>query len=211
MGTFGNVDSTSERDNQIVEIQDGTGNGYQVGVTSTNRLKVDSEVSLSPAPKDNVIHKAGWLLNGSSSAMNVDGSSSNVSFTFTPSSGEAWYLTDLFFLIFDPSSMNVNEFGSANALTNGIDLLIKSSGTEYLYSNLKNNTDINLAFNTTTTIDSGASTGFYNDGEWYSGSKRFDVPIRLANSTGDYINFKVKDNLTSIEYLKAGFHAWRII
>lgn len=177
-------------------------------------LTTDSSGNLrvvqSPSPAGVIVYKAGMLLNGSSGAQNVNGSGTPVDFDFTPGSGETWYLESLGFLIVDGTTPDPNEYGSlGSALTNGLQILMRVNGTEYEFTNIQINAHLTTLF-----TQSGSpltSLGWLNDADSFFGGLNFQQPIRLTNSTGDYVRFRVRDNLTGISHQYATYKAWRTV
>ncbi len=172
-----------------------------------DRLKITSEVT-SVAEKD-VMYFFTKLLNGSSSDMFVNGSSTPVYFEYAPASGQTSYLECLIFQLQDSGTTTFDKFGAITALTNGITILIKSKGTEYTFANFKNNETIMMVFNTHGLIT--PTSGFIEQSDTYIGAVHFQKPIKLQNSTGDYIKFKINDNLTAIDHIDASVRYWREI
>lgn len=149
------------------------------------------------------------LLNSGSAIMSVDGSATPVYFTYAPASNEVAYLECILFDIQDSGTTTYDKFGAITALTNGISILIKSKGTEYTFANFKNNETILMLFN-----DHGVITptsGFIEQSDTYRGSVHFMQHIRLDGAQGDYIKFKINDNLTTIDHMDACIRYWREI
>lgn len=181
-------------------------NGTIIGNVG-DKLKTTSEIT-SIAEKD-VMYFFTKLLNGSSSNMSVDGSITPVYFEYAPASGQTSYLETLIFQIQDSGTTTFDKFGAITALTNGITILIKSKGTEYTFANFKNNETIMMLFNTHGLIT--PTSGFIEQSDTYIGAVYFQKPIKLQNSTGDYIKFKINDNLTTIDHIDASVCYWREI
>lgn len=192
-------------DNNDTTIAGGTDNTIIGNVG--DKLKTTSEVT-SIAEKD-VMYFFGKLYNGASSSMSVNGSSTPVYFGYAPGSGETSYLECLIFQIQDSGTTTFDKFGAITALTNGISILIKSKGTEYTFANFKNNESIMMLFNTHGLIT--PTSGFIEQSDTYIGAVHFQKPIKLQNSTGDYIKFKVNDDLTAIDHIDASVRYWREI
>jgi hypothetical protein len=214
------ADITDFNNNYKTDANKRTPNQVMIGNDSTevdiindgtyDRLAVNAVTSLSPVFADRVIYKIAPFLNGASRNLNVNGSGTPVEFTFTPASGETWYLEALNILVRASSTPDPDEFGNVGSrLTNGMQILVKSNGTEYEIANLQDNTDISTWFN-----NPGMSMGmggWLNSEDSFFGTMIFNVPLLLANSTGDYVKIKVRDNLSGVNHLFASYKVWRTI
>lgn len=188
-------------------VLEGATDGTRIGNTG-DRLKVES--GLTADPTDIAIYKSTLLLNGSTSNMNVNGSVTPVNFDFSPSSGETWFLNSITILIADPGTPDINEFGAiGSTLTNGVDFLIRSNGTEYTIANFKNNAEITTFCSHTRNWD--GALGWLNEVDALTGSIYFKYPMTVKYSTSDYIRFKIRDNLTNISYFYANALMYRKI
>lgn len=188
-------------------VHDGSGNA----ITSSNsRLSVDALSSVVPIPGSSVVYMSAKLLNGSSDSMTVNGSSVNVNFDFTPASSETWYVENISVFLQDNGATLPTNFGSlSGALANGIDILIRSGGTEYTIANIKTNMDLDLVFKESPQIP--GTSGLFESSDIYIGTIHFSVPIKVQNSTSDYVRMKVRDNLSGLDQLKARTKVWRAI
>jgi len=158
-----------------------------------NRLLVD--------PDFDVMWFVVPLLNSGSKNMNVDGSSTPVNFSFSPSSGKV-YVKEVSFFIADSGTTSPNKFGKVAALTNGVQLQIQSKGIIYNVANIKDNSDIINTFADDPLIPS-ASAGFLDTNDAYSGNLIYDRSIVLDNATSDYIQFIIQDDVSGIDFLQA--------
>jgi hypothetical protein len=171
----------------------------------------DDGVSTDPTPGRDVIYKDVRVLNGSSKNIAVDGDPINVNFDFTPASGETWYIESISFFCLDSGSMDYDDFVTiSGGLDNGLQILIRSNGTEYEYANLQDNGDISLVFAGTGQAGEDGS-GWLDQDDYFFGRAILNVPIKIANSTSDYIRFKVRDDLDSITTIQASVLVWRVI
>lgn len=172
-----------------------------------DRLKVDSQIT--PAPSNNILHIPEYLVDGSSPDMNVNGSGTPVQFTWSPGSGETWYLHGLHCLLIDPGTMDPTDFGSIfGGLTNGVLIEIRTNGTTYTFCNIQNNLDLSLL------LSSGGQFerfGFFNHNDIFDSNRAFLPEITLRNSEGDFIRATVRDNLTSLEEFRMAAYKWRTI
>lgn len=198
-----------------VGVYDGDSAYIKGGTDDTNignvsdRLKVESAKVAVPQTK--IMYKMVHLTQGASTTnMNVNGSSVNVNYDFTPGSGETWYLDCMRIYLFDTGSTTHTAFGAiGGGLANGLDILIRSNGTEYELMKLKDNADIIKSFSNYPVIP--PTSGFMEASDCYLGSMCFPYPITLQNSTSDYVRAKVRDNLTALDFLEILAMVWRTI
>jgi hypothetical protein len=189
----------------VKEISGAT-DGTKIGNVSDS-LKVVG--SFSPVPQTQAVYRSQRLLNGSSELMNVNGSVTPVNFDFTPASNETWYLEAINLFFWDSGTTSPTNFGGLAALTNGVQVIIKANGTEYTYCNLQNNMHLGINFPMHRTIP--ATSGFYENSDIYIGTVVFQVPVRLTQSTADFVRFRVRDNITGLDQFRATALAWRTL
>lgn len=169
-------------------------------------------VSMGRPQRKDVIYQSPFLLNSGSEDMNVDGSVTPLNFDFAPSLGETFFVKSLTFLILDTGTTDPGDFGAiTGALTNGLQFLIRSSGTEYEITNLKTNADIEVSLIQGIGSLPGNPAGWMNNLDWRSGKIEFNIPIRLDGDTSDYVRFKVRDDLTGIGQMCAAILIFRKI
>lgn len=207
---------SSDDDNSIVELADGTTNGAskpKVKVDSNNRAWVDATSSgIVIIPSASIVHSDDYCTNAGSKPMNVNGSVTPVNFDYSPASGQTRYVDAIGILISDTSSPDFGEFGSlGSALTNGIQLKIRTNGTEYTMANIQDNTDISFHFSGQFDGFTATNLSWLNEVDFYLGFMTFRNALTLKNSTSDYIRFTVRDNLTAIDQLRGFVKAWRVI
>jgi hypothetical protein len=185
----------------IGAVQDPSDSAYQ--------LKVVGNQKIIPIPASNVIYQANALLNGSSAEMNINGSSTPVNFDWNPGSGETWYLESISLFIADVGLSSSTNFGGLATLTNGLELRVRSGGTEYLVLSSKSNMDLICQYSADSMIPPAA--GYIENSDAYLGTFRFSIPIRVANSTSDYVRGRVRDNLSGLNNLRMYAKIWRTI
>lgn len=149
------------------------------------------------------------MLNGASDNLIVNGSVTPVNFDFTPASGETWYLEGLQLVFSDSAAQTPAEFANLTALTNGVDVLVRTNGTEYTLTNLKNNSQVLQFFHDNKIIHLGSSNFFNVDG--FTGDIHFPIPMTLQNSTSDYVRVQIRDNLTGMDYFTIRVTLWRVV
>lgn len=180
----------------------------QIG-NEADRLRVTTNIH--PVPARSVIYSERKLMNGSSAEMAVNGSSTAQNFSFTPAGGEVWYFEAISLLIIDTGVTDFDEFGSLGSqLTNGLQLLVRSGGTEYEVGNFRNNAELSLCFaEHGYTPDS--TSAWLDENDMFMGMKTWRVPMTLDGDQGDYIRLRVRDNLTGLNTLRSTVRVWREI
>lgn len=178
----------------------------------------ESYTKQSPAPLQDVVYKSINLrLNGTGTKnMAVNGSSTPQIFSFVPEAGETWFVESLTLLIQDSGSPDPDEFGGRGGLfgggvsdSNGLVLEARSKGSVYEICNLGDNADITTRF--ISSYSQGSGSSWLNNNDTWLGTMKFDTPIRLNDSNLDFIRFRVRDNLSSIDYLQVSVKVWRFI
>lgn len=162
-----------------------------------------------PIPGRDVVYNIARLEDsGGSEDMVVDGSVTPVDFDYAPATDEIDYVESLMFMIDDNGNVPPNKYGSiATALTNGVQVLIQTMGTEYEIANMLTNADVSHTF-----VRSGFSAG----GGWlastnlYFGELQFFVPMALDETQGDYVRIKVRDDLSKLSFQYAHVKVWRV-
>lgn len=180
--------------------------GAKAGVVG-DRLKVTTDVS--PVLPVNVIYACQRLLNSGSASMAVNGSVTPVNFDFIPASGETWYVETIGLFLQDNGTTSPTNFGSLATLTNGVDVLIRSNGVEYNYTNLKTNIDIAMCFRDNYFVP--GTVGLFETNDIAISEVIFKQPMILQNSTSDYVRFRIRDNLTGLDQFRAGCRVWRTV
>jgi hypothetical protein len=182
--------------------------------TALKSLLTDSagrliNVIYEPGNIGDCVHFNANLTNAGSDSMSVNGSITPVYFTYAPAANETAYVTDLDFQILDSGNTTGTNFGALSPLTNGITLQIRVKGVDYTSCVLKTNLDIMRFFNHYGIIP--PTSGFIEQSDGYNGAVEFHPPMALFGATSDYIRFKVNDNLTSIDYLRASTCYYRYV
>ena len=134
--------------------------------------------------------------------MAVDGSSTPVEFTITPSgltSGMEWDMTRVMITITDSTVMDDAKFGGISALTNGVYLRMDNTHSQNLM-NIKTNEDWRLRAYDLEYSDK-APSGSYGLGarKTYAGQSKSGVTIRLSEATDDELKFIIQDDLTGLD------------
>lgn len=171
-----------------------------------DRLKV--QTTLSPVPSGTVAYFSEALIGtGGSVLLNVNGATTPVTFSYTPSSGQTSYVESIGLFLQDNGTTNATNFGSKTALTNGLLLESRINGVVYTVGNAKNNIDLVCIYpdNQRTPV----TAGFLENGDIFYGELRFTTPLKLTNSTSDYIRITVRDNLSAVTALQARTRYWR--
>lgn len=182
------------RDSPIATLADAQGNL----ITSTpdgslRRLNVD--IRGSSVPGANIINR--YLVNGASSNMIVNGSSTPVAFSYAPLSTQTAVITSIDLLIVAGSiTFNGVRFLAANMMTNGLAYFSNTGGVQNIFSNFRINEDF-PALNTVCTYWAAVGGGLLGGGTNAVMNCSLNLSARLSGSTGDAIGILVRDNLTS--------------
>lgn len=196
------------------QVIQGATDGTDIGNVG-DRLKVDASLTsggITLVPSSIIVHSDDYVKNAGSSAMNVNGSVTAQNFDYSPASSTTVYVDAIGLVISDPGTPDFVDFGSITALTNGLQLKVRTNGTEYTFCNLQNNTDISLHFGGSYAYVPGlGQLGWLNETDFFLGFMTFRNALTLKNSTSDYIRFTVRDNLTAVDRLQALVKAWRVI
>jgi hypothetical protein len=195
--------SSWDRDSTKVKGSDDTEIG-NVG----DRLKVDAVFNVGSAPPDDIQYFKRYLLNGSSSDMTVDGSTTPVTFKLAVTATETWFVDQIIFTILDAGNNDPEKFGAVSVLTNGLDFNFKIDGITHLYRNVKDNGDVASTFRDQFM---GSAAGYMHNGNFYVGFEEFkdEVTVRAGNS--DEVQVVVNDDLTGIDRLQVSIRYWKKI
>lgn len=150
------------------------------------------------------------LSNGGSFDMAVDGSILNKSFTWTPPDNNIWYINKVVLFICDNGTNAPDDFGSITTggnLTNGLQLIQDVGGTENEIVNLRSNMDLALFFKIN---HNPTNSGFLAANEATICESELIPNIQL-NGTSDSFVAKVRDDLTGINFLRAGIITYRTV
>ncbi len=122
----------------VMKFLDGDGNEkYMKGSgagTSSDPFVPAHAVGGVVMNEDNYICEA--LLNGSSRDMNVDGSSSAVTFSAKPAAGYKWIITQLELFLSDTDALTEGKFGNEDELTNGVSVLCNNTEIGLIKTNV---------------------------------------------------------------------------
>lgn len=175
-----------------------------------DRLKVDATVVISPQPNSDLVYAMHRVLNAGSDDLRPNGTlGSPVNCDWTVPSGETWYIESIHMFLQDNGTTSPTAFGSiAGGLTNGALLQIRTKGTLYTLATLNNNMHLQLTFK-----DSGLippTAGLFESSDIYAGSMIFDKPVKVQQSTSDFVRWAVRDNTTGLDQFKIWVKAWRL-
>lgn len=129
-------------------------------------------------------------------------------FRWSPPAGQTWYIESLTILVNDNASFPNNGFGAVAALVNGVQINLQSKGQVTSVLNLQNNYDIIKSF--TNDSFSSVSTALLSTDRTYRGTLSFDNRITLRGDASDYIELKVRDNLSQLTGLFLTAKVWRV-
>lgn len=150
-----------------------------------------------------------FLLDGSSKAMNVNGSSVNKVYSYSPGEDNSCLIAKLIVLMKDAGTTSYDKFGAITALTNGILIKQTVGAVDREYHVLKDNIDLQCAFPNNTSGNSatdtlGAPIGFGDSADVFFGFVMFEITNKNLYqylSGSDSISVTIRDNLTNIDFL----------
>lgn len=151
------------------------------------------------------------LLDSSTKGMNVNGSSVNKTYSYSPGSGTV-RIKSLSVLLQDEGTTSFNKFGAITALTNGIVIQWSKGGSTTTFATIKDNSDVTNIFSDMQHFGNSAvlsilsvvtPQGFGNTNNVFRGKTLFNGGDNLL-SDSDSISAIVKDNLTNIDTLEMG-------
>ena len=147
----------------------------------------------------------GFLQNGGSNEMNVDGSVTPVNFDLAPTAGLTYFVHGITLFLQDTGTMDYLDFGALpGPLANGVQVSSVVKGASYTVGNIQSNIDLSMYFKADANFGSGASDlGFFNDLDFFLGKMEFINPLILQQSTGDHLRITIRDDLTGLGYLRA--------
>lgn len=154
------------------------------------------------------------LLNSSSKDLTVDGSSVNVTFSYSPGSGSV-RINALSCILKDDGTTDLNKFGVLTGLTNGLLIKATISGVDYQITVIKDNADFVTRFSKNH-FGSGAilsllgvptPEGFGNSNNTFIG--RMELPHPLILTDSDAISVVVRDNISNVDYLNIACEVWK--
>lgn len=144
--------------------------------------------------------------NGSNINANVSGTLGvPVNFRVTIGVGETWYLDTLTFLLNDNANFANTGLGGQGAVTNGIQINVRTKGVVQNLTTIRNNYDLIKTF--TKDVFSSVAVGLLSTDRTYRGSVEFKNRITL--NEGDYVELKIQDNLTGLTGVFLDAVIWR--
>lgn len=160
-----------------------------------DRLKVDAVITLTPNPRPGLRVAEFLKESGGSSAVNVDGSVTPVTFSAAPPTGKKWFIHSIT-LVIEDTSINFKKFGGIAALTNGIEIKAKEGGlAEVTLGTFKTNGDFH-AFTTDIRLDS-AATDFLTVNA--NIKQNTGTTLELADANSEILKVIVNDDLTTLD------------
>lgn len=143
--------------------------------------------------------------NEGSSDMTVDGSGTPVIFLLGPAAGEIWFVERVTLLSKDSGNLDLNEFGSGPALSNGLRIEVQSNNVAINDFVFKNNQELINTSDMFLEIDqfTGASLLMYQF--------IFKETITLFGDQGDFVRFTVQDNLNGLQVLNTSLKKYEVI
>lgn len=174
---------------QDVTIRNDDGSKIVTITTEASKQRLDVDAN-SPYPGKGF---TAFLLNGASSAQNVNGSVTPVSFQNGPASGKIWYVVS-FSVTMEDTSMNFSKFGGITALTNGWLVKVKENGgSEITVATIKKNGDF-YTYANNVIIESSTT-----DILIVQFNPVFNTGATIKLLYGDYLKTTVNDDLSSLD------------
>ncbi len=164
------------------------------------RPVIVKEPTYPTIPDRQALFKTAFLENGGSRDMNVDGSSTEQLFTWSPDPAEGEILLTRFQLVM--VNLNIQDFfgfGNGPALSNGVLIDISLDTESSIWGNLTRNIDFTQL--STSHQDSEFSTKNNATQNGLQMDVTFDQPI-LVKSTLFSFNVTIRDNLTYLDYMQ---------
>lgn len=138
--------------------------------------------------------------NGGSSSLTVNGSTTPVTFTINADSSEDIFLQELRFTGDDGGIQIDNFMGLNSPLSNGINVVVTSSGNTFEFFPIKATSDFQAHFSWGNGKDFNSYAGSGND--FVTASFSPLNPIRLVAGTADKAEVTINDNLTQVDNLE---------
>jgi hypothetical protein len=206
-----------------IEIKDGKGSGNKAIISREGALNI---VQHPHPPLSETLESLPYrerFSNGATTNMNVDGSTNSVDYTIEASNEYNIYIKTIFVEIEDNGAPALNKFGSASALTNGIEWIYfnQDLGEYTLHEGIKTNKEfIKLGIDTAgigtgtdaflADVSGGGTSKSYlpviDLGEMYG--MRYGV--KLEKGTTDKLIFRINDDLTSLISVDAIAYGMRL-
>ena len=148
------------------------------------------------------------LLNSGAKAMNVNGSVTPQTFSYSPGNGSTVAIAGITILFKDEGTTSFDKFGAITALTNGVVMQVTLSDNTTAMTTVKDNADLCTRFHANQ-FGSGAilsllsiatPEGFGNSNNVFVGFMEFPNPIVLTNT--DSISVIIQDNLSNIDFMQ---------
>jgi len=205
-------DDVRIRDGQaagMVKVEQKTTGEYAAHVIAEiSSIVIGPGATYGIIPADDVVYRSQNLVNGAVESMVVNGAITPQSYK-NNADGFDWYVESVNIFMNDNGAVKPDEFGHQLRLTNGLQLNIKINGTVYTVLTLRDNMDFITKWATHATFD--PTSGFFGGDKSIMAVYRPNVPILMKNSTGDYIEALVRDDLSVLVNLRVAVSKWRIV
>lgn len=163
--------------------------------------------ALAP-PSNDIIVAHPYLSNAGSPVCSVNASlGTPTNFDWVVPASEEWFVDSIKVFLLDTGTTLPGNFGAISALTNGLMLQMKINGTVYTIDTIKSNFELALCFSNDKMIP--PTSGFLESADGWMGEIKMSVPVKLRASTGDFVRVSIRDNLTSIDFLRFKVKAFR--
>lgn len=185
--------------------------GINGNVADVTGSALNVNASVSPVPVLNAAYTLHRVLRSGSDDLRASATlGSPINCDWTVPGGETWYVEAITFWMADAGTSVATAYGSiSGGLPNGCLLQVQSNGTLYTLATINNNMHLMLTFQ-----DSGMITptaGFIETADVYTGTIRFNTPMKLTGGTGDFVRFKLQDNVSTLDQQKLWVKAWKVV
>ena len=186
----------------------GDSTGARIGNVG-DRIKVDSQSNQPTIPSTPTTYVSEHFNEDIAGTPDMarDGSVTPLVYTLAPASGKIFYVDHIQFYLQDSGNADADDFGALAGLTNGVILEQKvNGGAVKEVTTLFDNMDI-VNHILVDIQNTGSTTGFFN-AKFMSGGMQFRKEIILDGTQGDYLRWRVRDDLTGLIFFRCGYRYW---
>jgi hypothetical protein len=191
-------------------IEGGT-DGTKIGnVSDALKVNIASSGFDPDLSKDWMVYRAYCKRAGSTNLVVNASLGAPQDFDYSPATATE-YVTGVTLLLLDTGAMTYDKFGVLAGLTNGCLVSIRSKGTDYQIHDdaLKSNETL-LSFSNDRLLGPTGG-GIFSSDDWILTTFQCSKPVKIQQSTSDYVRVRIRDNLTGIDLFRAFVHTMRTI
>lgn len=193
-----------------VTLFDNESNNY-ADINSDHELLVHDQEVIDALTGVAIVKKRWYsinFMNAGSPSLLVNGTTTPVVFSVAPTAGEVWYVQSVVVNLLDSGAMDYNKFGTLTVLTNGLIFEAIIDSTTSTICNVKDNMDLMGHFHDSP-FTMNSTAGFLSTSDVFMGQAIFEPAMVLTGDDGDSLQFRVRDNLTALDYLKIFCHVYK--